>query len=58
MSNNRKPRLGSIYQRTKKLPDGHLVTLASALAKTDPPVLSRNDPALATRRIFPVTLFL
>jgi DNA-binding NarL/FixJ family response regulator len=31
---------------------------ASALAKTDPPVLSKNDPALATRCIFPLTLFL
>jgi len=31
---------------------------ASALARTDPPVLSKNDPALATRPIFPLTLFL
>ena len=36
---------------------GH-VFLSSALAKTDPPVLSRNDPALATRHISSLTLFL
>jgi hypothetical protein len=35
-----------------------VTTSASALAKKDPPVLSKNDPALATLRIFPPTLFL
>jgi len=35
-----------------------LTGTASALARTDPPALSRNDPALATRRVFPLTLFL
>jgi hypothetical protein len=32
--------------------------VASALAKTDPPVLSKSDPGILRRRNFPLTLFL